>query len=182
MDLSGNNKDPRIRTTFLILIYKVLAMYGLILNNFVSYLQHKYGEEAWDNIRRLANIDTPTFSVHQVIFQSFSPLKINIKYDHLLGLPRAITSTGRQEVFQSIGLQWCRIFRRNGILFCRVCRSIWLWRCFGSIGSPTNWFPQWTRQLARVSKIFLSKVRPKIRNNIIISLIYILWKTYTRQI
>lgn len=41
-------------------------MYGLILNNFVSYLQHKYGEDAWDNVRRLSNIDTPTFSVHQV--------------------------------------------------------------------------------------------------------------------
>jgi hypothetical protein len=41
-------------------------MYGLILNNFVCYLQHKYGEEAWDNMRRLANIDTPTFSMHKV--------------------------------------------------------------------------------------------------------------------
>jgi len=42
-------------------------MYGLILCNFTSYLQHKYGEDAWDNIRRLTNIDTPTFSVHKVI-------------------------------------------------------------------------------------------------------------------
>ena len=29
-------------------------------------LQQKYGEEAWDNVRRLANIDSPTFSIHQV--------------------------------------------------------------------------------------------------------------------
>ena len=36
------------------------------MNNFVCYLQHKYGEEAWDNIRRLSNIDTPTFSMHKV--------------------------------------------------------------------------------------------------------------------
>jgi guanylate cyclase len=41
-------------------------MYGLILSNFTTYMKHKYGEEAWDNIRRLANIDTPTFSVHKV--------------------------------------------------------------------------------------------------------------------
>ena len=29
-------------------------------------MQQKYGEEAWDNVRRLANIDSPTFSIHQV--------------------------------------------------------------------------------------------------------------------
>jgi hypothetical protein len=28
--------------------------------------QVKYGEDAWDNVRRLANIDTPTFSIHHV--------------------------------------------------------------------------------------------------------------------
>ena len=41
-------------------------MYGLILSGFSSYLIHKYGEDAWDNIRRLANIDNATFTVHQV--------------------------------------------------------------------------------------------------------------------
>ena len=30
------------------------------------FSQVKYGEEAWDNVRRLANIDTPTFSIHHV--------------------------------------------------------------------------------------------------------------------
>ena len=41
-------------------------MYGIIIANFTAYLIHKYGEEAWDNIRRLSNIDNATFSVHQV--------------------------------------------------------------------------------------------------------------------
>ena len=41
-------------------------MYGLVMQNFTGYLIHKYGEEAWDNIRRLANIDNATFSVHTV--------------------------------------------------------------------------------------------------------------------
>ena len=41
-------------------------MYGLIFENFAGYLKVKYGEEAWDNVRRLANIDSPTFSIHQV--------------------------------------------------------------------------------------------------------------------
>ena len=42
-------------------------MYGLIFENFSAYLKHKYGEEAWDQIRRLANLDSPTFSIHQAI-------------------------------------------------------------------------------------------------------------------
>jgi len=41
-------------------------MYGLIFENFSGYIKVKYGEDAWDNVRRLANIDTPTFSIHQV--------------------------------------------------------------------------------------------------------------------
>ncbi|XP_059098950.1 soluble guanylate cyclase 88E-like isoform X2 [Tigriopus californicus] len=41
-------------------------MYGLIFENFAGYLKLKYGEESWDQVRRLANIDSPTFSVHHV--------------------------------------------------------------------------------------------------------------------
>jgi len=41
-------------------------MYGLIFENFSGYIKIKYGEDAWDNIRRLSNIDSPTFSIHQV--------------------------------------------------------------------------------------------------------------------
>jgi len=41
-------------------------MYGLIFENFSGYIKVKYGEEAWDNVRRLSNIDSPTFSIHQV--------------------------------------------------------------------------------------------------------------------
>jgi guanylate cyclase len=53
-------------------------MYGLIFENFSGYIkvtrpdlspprrQVKYGEEAWENVRRMANVDTPTFSIHQV--------------------------------------------------------------------------------------------------------------------
>ncbi len=41
-------------------------MYGLIFENFSGYMKHKYGEEAWDQVRRLANLDSPTFSLHHV--------------------------------------------------------------------------------------------------------------------
>ena len=40
-------------------------MYGLICENVSSFIKHRYGDDTWDNIRRLANIDSPTFSVHK---------------------------------------------------------------------------------------------------------------------
>ena len=50
--------------------------------------QVKYGEEAWDNVRKMANIDTPTFSIHQVKIRSwlcpdveYGVQKLATKYD-----------------------------------------------------------------------------------------------------
>ena len=63
---SDLNFDREIKPVILLLLTEPLTMYGLILSNFTTYMKHKYGEEAWDNIRRLANVDTPTFSVHKV--------------------------------------------------------------------------------------------------------------------
>ena len=45
---------------------QVAVMYGLICENVSSFIKYKYGDDTWDNIRRLANIDSPTFSVHKV--------------------------------------------------------------------------------------------------------------------
>ena len=42
-------------------------MYGLVCENVAAYIKHKFGRDAWENIRRLSNIDTPSFSIHQVI-------------------------------------------------------------------------------------------------------------------
>lgn len=41
-------------------------MYGLLLENLAEYIKINYGEEKWDEIRRQAGIDSPSFSVHQV--------------------------------------------------------------------------------------------------------------------
>ena len=41
-------------------------MYGLVCENVAAYIKVKHGKDAWENIRRLANIDTPSFSIHQV--------------------------------------------------------------------------------------------------------------------
>lgn len=41
-------------------------MYGLLLENLAEYVKVNYGEDKWDDIRRQAGIDAPSFSVHQV--------------------------------------------------------------------------------------------------------------------
>ena len=47
-----------------------IQIYKYIYKNPNPNTKVKYGEEAWDNVRKMANIDTPTFSIHQVIFNS----------------------------------------------------------------------------------------------------------------
>ena len=42
-------------------------MYGLVCENIAAYIKHKFGKDAWENIRRLSNIDSPSFSIHQVM-------------------------------------------------------------------------------------------------------------------
>lgn len=46
--------------------YKFITMYGLLLENLAEYVKVNYGEEKWEDIRRQAGIDSPSFSVHQV--------------------------------------------------------------------------------------------------------------------
>ena len=52
--------------------------------------QVKYGEEAWDNVRKMANIDTPTFSIQQVDEE---------ENDHDLLVVHILTSTDFQRTF-----------------------------------------------------------------------------------
>lgn len=41
-------------------------MYGLLLENLSEYIKSVYGEDKWEDIRRQAGLDSPSFSVHQV--------------------------------------------------------------------------------------------------------------------
>ncbi|XP_031764215.1 soluble guanylate cyclase 88E isoform X1 [Galleria mellonella] len=41
-------------------------MYGLLLENMAEYIRQTYGEERWEDIRRQADVEQPSFSVHQV--------------------------------------------------------------------------------------------------------------------
>ncbi|XP_054167307.1 soluble guanylate cyclase 88E-like [Oppia nitens] len=48
-------------------------MYGLILENIHQYTCNKYGTDVWDEIRRLANIKEPTFSIHKIYPETYVP-------------------------------------------------------------------------------------------------------------
>lgn len=41
-------------------------MYGLLLENLAEFVKANYGDAQWEDIRRQAGIDSPSFSVHQV--------------------------------------------------------------------------------------------------------------------
>ncbi|KAJ9601076.1 hypothetical protein L9F63_000811 [Diploptera punctata] len=48
-------------------------MYGLLLENMAEYIKQVYGEDRWEEIRRLAAVDQPSFSVHQVYPENLIP-------------------------------------------------------------------------------------------------------------
>ncbi|XP_015121039.1 soluble guanylate cyclase 88E [Diachasma alloeum] len=48
-------------------------MYGLIIENLAEYIRQVYGEEKWEEIRRQAAVDQPSFSVHQVYPENLIP-------------------------------------------------------------------------------------------------------------
>lgn len=48
-------------------------MYGLVLENFSEYIKNVYGEDKWEEIRRRANVEHPSFSVHTVYAETLIP-------------------------------------------------------------------------------------------------------------
>lgn len=48
-------------------------MYGLLIENMSEYIKHTYGEEKWEDIRRAAAVDQPSFSTHQVYPEALLP-------------------------------------------------------------------------------------------------------------
>jgi len=48
-------------------------MYGLLLENLAEYIKQVYGEEKWEEIRRQAAVEQPSFSVHQVYPETLIP-------------------------------------------------------------------------------------------------------------
>ncbi|KAJ8976836.1 hypothetical protein NQ317_011832 [Molorchus minor] len=48
-------------------------MYGLIIENMSEYIKQTYGEDKWEEIRRAAAVDQPSFSTHQVYPEQLLP-------------------------------------------------------------------------------------------------------------
>ncbi|XP_066597958.1 soluble guanylate cyclase 88E isoform X2 [Prorops nasuta] len=48
-------------------------MYGLILENMSEFIRQVYGEDRWEEIRRQASVEQPSFSVHQVYPENLIP-------------------------------------------------------------------------------------------------------------
>lgn len=65
-------------------------MYGLLLENLAEYIKTNYGEEKWEDIRRQAGIDAPSFSVHQVYPENLL-IKLAKKAQQVSGKPQPKT-------------------------------------------------------------------------------------------
>ncbi|XP_033322486.1 guanylyl cyclase at 88E isoform X1 [Megalopta genalis] len=73
-------------------------MYGLILENMSEYIRQVYGEDRWEEIRRQAAVDQPSFSVHQVYPENLIP-RLAKKAIQVLGITE-------KEFFDQLGVHF----------------------------------------------------------------------------
>lgn len=73
-------------------------MYGLLLENLAEYIKQVYGEERWEEIRRLAAVEQPSFSVHQVYPETLIP-RLAKKAIQVLGV-------SEREFFDQMGVHF----------------------------------------------------------------------------
>ncbi|KAL0272964.1 UNVERIFIED_CONTAM: hypothetical protein PYX00_005752 [Menopon gallinae] len=73
-------------------------MYGLLLENLAEYIKQVYGEDKWEEIRRLAAVDQPSFSVHQVYPETLIP-RLAKKAIQVLGV-------SEREFFDQMGVHF----------------------------------------------------------------------------
>ncbi|XP_048511363.1 soluble guanylate cyclase 88E isoform X2 [Athalia rosae] len=73
-------------------------MYGLILENMSEYIKQVYGEDRWEEIRRQAAVEQPSFSVHQVYPENLIP-RLAKKAIQVLGITE-------KEFFDQMGVHF----------------------------------------------------------------------------
>ncbi|XP_046748258.1 soluble guanylate cyclase 88E isoform X1 [Diprion similis] len=73
-------------------------MYGLILENLSEYIKQVYGEDRWEEIRRQASVEQPSFSVHQVYPENLIP-RLAKKAIQVLGITE-------KEFFDQMGVHF----------------------------------------------------------------------------
>ncbi|KAH0557648.1 soluble guanylate cyclase 88E [Cotesia glomerata] len=81
-------------------------MYGLILENMSEFIRQKYGEDKWEEIRRLAAVDQPSFSVHQVYPETLIP--------RLAKKAIAILGISEKEFFDQMGVHFVSFVGQYG--------------------------------------------------------------------
>lgn len=68
-----NTYQSYLHRDYWFIIIFLQKMYGLLLENFSEYVKSVYGEDKWEEIRRKAGVEQPSFSVHQVYSESLIP-------------------------------------------------------------------------------------------------------------
>uniref|UniRef100_A0A2S2NTM7 Soluble guanylate cyclase 88E n=2 Tax=Schizaphis graminum TaxID=13262 RepID=A0A2S2NTM7_SCHGA len=81
-------------------------MYGLLLENLSEYIKKMYGEDRWEEIRRMANVDQPSFSVHQVYCETLIP-RLAKKSQQVLGITE-------KEFFEQMGVHFVSFVGQYG--------------------------------------------------------------------
>ncbi|XP_069696916.1 soluble guanylate cyclase 88E [Periplaneta americana] len=81
-------------------------MYGLLLENMAEYIKQVYGEDRWEEIRRQATVDQPSFSVHQVYPENLIP-RLAKKAIQVLGVTE-------REFFDQMGVHFVGFVSQYG--------------------------------------------------------------------
>ncbi|KAG8234468.1 hypothetical protein J437_LFUL015110, partial [Ladona fulva] len=81
-------------------------MYGLLLENLSEFIKAVYGEEQWEEVRRRASVDQPSFSVHQVYSETLIP-KLAKKAMEVLGITE-------REFFDQMGVYFVSFVGQYG--------------------------------------------------------------------
>ncbi|XP_063237743.1 soluble guanylate cyclase 88E [Bacillus rossius redtenbacheri] len=81
-------------------------MYGLLLENLAEFIRQAYGEDKWEEIRRQAQVEQPSFSVHQVYPENLIP--------RLANKAMQVLDITEQEFFDQMGVYFVGFVSQYG--------------------------------------------------------------------
>ncbi|XP_076304227.1 soluble guanylate cyclase 88E-like isoform X1 [Tachypleus tridentatus] len=81
-------------------------MYGLILENFSRYICTEYGEEKWEEIRKLAKVEQNSFTTHQVYPDCYVP--------RLTAIACQVLNVSKKDLLEALGVSFVSFVRQYG--------------------------------------------------------------------
>lgn len=88
-----------------------------------EYIKQTYGEDKWEEIRRAASVDQPSFSTHQVYPEALIPrlskkaVQVRKEFNYFaINCNRILDIKSERK----------RFLRTNGCLFHQFCKSVWI--------------------------------------------------------